>query len=150
MNELSKVSRFMIDKFKESPLVNTVEFLYKNGDFDINKTNIYPLVSITLIESEVTENVILINYEISIVEQRDELSNINNDKLLDQDNLIDNLDETHTIATAFINGVKNNHNDYNIEIESVSTIRIKKFEDTQTLDGVEFSIVMLIENDSPC
>lgn len=150
MNELSTVSRFIMDKFKESPLVNTVEFLYKEGDYDLSKTNIYPLVSVSIVETEILSSLILLNYNITIVEQRDELNVINNNKLLDQDNLIDNLDETHTIATVFINSIRNTYNDYGIEVEEVSNIRIKKFEETNTLDGVEFSITFSIENDSPC
>lgn len=149
MNELSRVSNFIIDRFKESPLVNTIAFA-KTSDIDINKSNIYPLVNISIIESEIQDNVIIISYDISIVQQRNENAELNNDKLLEASNLIDNLNETHTIASAFINSIRFENNDEGIDIESVSTVTLKVFENTNVLDGVQFTVSLMIENESPC
>lgn len=149
MNELSRVSNFVIDTFQESPLVNTVIF-GKTSDIDINKTNIYPLVNVSIVETQIEEQVIIISYEIVIAQQRDEDSELNNNKLLEASNLIDNLNETHTIASAFINSIRRNNNNDGIEIESLSTVRLKIFEETNILDGVEFTVALMIENDNPC
>lgn len=143
MNELSIVSNFTVDKFKSNPLVNTLAF-EKTAEMDYNKENIYPLVNIDIVNSTVTDHEISILYTITIVQDRDIEPVLNNDKLFGS-NLIDNLNECHTIAVKFINELKKQNNDFDIEMTQLSNLNFLKLYNG-TLDGVRFSMTLAIEN----
>ena len=149
MTELSTVSIFLIEKFKSQPLVNTITF-EKTGEIDTNKNNIYPLVNIDIVDSDPIGNILTFNYNITILQQRDIDNEINNDKILDKDNMIDNLNECYAIATRCINNIDHNENDYDIEISRRSNISLLKDYATQKLDGVRFNISLSIKNNTPC
>lgn len=143
MNELSIVSDFTIAKFKENPLVNTIAF-EKTAEMDYNKENLYPLVNIDMVNSVVTDQEIAINYTITVVEDRDVDNELNNDKIYGS-NMIDNLNECHTIAVKFINEVRKQNNEYSIEMSNLTTLTFLKLYNGN-LDGVRFSITLTIEN----
>lgn len=149
MTELSTVSIFLIDKFKSQPLVNTITF-EKTNEVDVNKNNIYPLVNIDIVDSDPIGNILTFNYNITILQQRDIDNEINNDKILDKDNMIDNLNECYAIATRCINNIDHNENDYDIEISRRSNISLLKDYATQKLDGVRFNLSLSIKNNTPC
>lgn len=149
MTELSTVSIFLIDKFKSQPLVNTITF-EKTNEVDVNKNNIYPLVNIDIVDSDPIGNILTFNYNITILQQRDIDNEINNDKILDKDNMIDNLNECYAIATRCINNIDHNENDYDIEISRRSNISLLKDYTTQKLDGVRFNLSLSIKNNTPC
>ena len=143
MNELSIVSDFTIDKFKSNPLVNTIAF-EKTVEMDYNKENLYPLVNIDMINSVVTDQEIGVNYIITIVEARDVDNELNNDKIYGT-NMIDNLNECHTIAVKFINEIRKQNNNYLIEMTNLSSITFLKLYEG-VLDGVRFTMTLNIEN----
>lgn len=143
MNELSIVSDFTINKFKSNPLVNTIAF-EKTVEMDYNKENLYPLVNIDMINSVVTDQEIGVNYIITIVEARDVDNELNNDKIYGS-NMIDNLNECHTIAVKFINEIRKQNNDYSIEMTNLSSITFLKLYEG-VLDGVRFTMTLNIEN----
>ena len=149
MTELSTVSIFLIEKFKSQPLVNTITF-EKTNEVDVNKNNIYPLVNIDIVDSDPIGNILTFNYNITILQQRDIDNEINNDKILNKDNMIDNLNECYAIATRCINNIDHNENDYDIEISRRSNISLLKDYATQKLDGVRFNISLSIKNNTPC
>lgn len=148
MNELYLVSQFIITKFQENPMVNTVTF-EKTSDIDLNKENIYPISNIDLIDSIVLDELITFNFIITVIQQRDIDNELNNDKLFGS-NLIDNLNETHSIAVRFINNIRKGYNDENIDIESVGNLSMVKFNNTNLLDGVRFNLAVSIPNNTPC
>ena len=149
MNELYTVTKFLTDKVKESPLVNTVSF-EKTSEIDPNKENIYPLVNIDLVDSEPVSNTLVFNYTVTILQQRDYDNEANNDKELNQDNLIDNLNECYSIITRTINSIENNYNDEDIEIKRKSNITILKAFGRQNLDGIRMTLSLEIENKTAC
>ena len=144
MNTLSTVSNYTIEQFQSNTLVNTISF-EKTSDMDVNKENIYPLVNIDLVNSTVTENEISVYYTITIVEDRNIEPVLNNDKLFGS-NLIDNLNECHTIAVKFINELNRQNNDLGIELTQLSTLNFLKLYGG-VLDGVRFNVTLSIEND---
>lgn len=147
-NELYTVTQFLIDEFKLNPIVNTITF-EKTVEIDFNKENIYPLVNIDLTSADPIGDMLTFNFNVSILQQRDYDNQLNNDKLLNKDNLIDNLNECMVIATRVINGVKSsNIND--IEVLRLSSIEILKNVNTQNLDGVRFQLSLQIENTTTC
>ena len=149
MTELSTVSIFLVDKFKSQPLVNTISF-EKTGEIDSNKNNIYPLVNIDIVDTDPIGDILTFNYVITILQQRDIDNELNNDKILNKDNMIDNLNECYAIATRCVNNIERTENDYDIEILRKSNITLLKDFNTQKLDGVRFNLSLSIQNNTPC
>ena len=149
MTELSTVSIFLVDKFKSQPLVNTISF-EKTGEVDANKNNIYPLVNIDIVDTDPIGDILTFNYVITILQQRDIDNELNNDKILNKDNMIDNLNECYAIATRCVNNIERTENDYDIEILRKSNITLLKDFNTQKLDGVRFNLSLSIQNNTPC
>lgn len=146
MNEPSKIYKFVINRFKEDELVNTVSIV-DTDEMDNNNENIYPLVNIDLQTSEVLSDAIVFNFIITIVQERDVIPDKTDSKLLTDINFIDNINETHTISTKFINNLTFKNNDENIEIDELSDLTILK--DWRTgLDGVQFEINLSIHNET--
>ena len=149
MTELSTVSIFLVDKFKSQPLVTTISF-EKTGEIDSNKNNIYPLVNIDIVDTDPIGDILTFNYVITILQQRDIDNELNNDKILNKDNMIDNLNECYAIATRCVNNIERTENDYDIEILRKSNITLLKDFNTQKLDGVRFNLSLSIQNNTPC
>jgi hypothetical protein len=145
MNEITILNDFIIDKFDENPLVNTITIL-PTIDMDANKENIYPLVNIDMGDSDILEDAIIVSYKISVVQQRDVANKKTNSKLLDDTNYLDNMNETHSICAKFINYLRWQNNDENINIQEVSKIRPLKNKGKNGLDGYEFDIDLSIHN----
>lgn len=148
-NELYLVSNFVVERFQDNILVNTVAF-EKTEDIDLNKANIYPLVNIDLTDSVNLDSLLQFNFNITILQQRDTEPELNNDKIFGS-NLIDNLNKTHSIATRFINGIRATHdNDADIEVMLLSNLVMQKYTGTNLLDGVQFLLSLTIPNTTPC
>lgn len=148
MNELTKVSNFVIDLFKQDPLVNTISF-DKTAEMDWDKNTIYPLVNVDIVSSNVTEYDVIINYTITIVTQRDIDNELHNDKIYN-DNLIDNLNETHSIGTRFINHIRKQNNDEFIDLTSLSPFQMLKNAMMSKCDGIRFNLQLATTNDTIC
>ncbi len=146
MNHISRISQYIVDQFEMNPLVNTIAF-EKTSEMDYNKSNIYPLVNIDIINSRIEDNLIHINYTFTIVEGRDVDNESNNDKLFGS-NLIDNLNETHAIGLKFINYFTNlnNQQEIDIDIDTNPELRFVKLKDG-ALDGVQFDMEFTMDND---
>ena len=149
MTELSTVSIFLVDKFKSQPLVNTISF-EKTGEIDANKNNIYPLVNIDIVDTDPIGDILTFNYVITILQQRDIDKELNNDKILNKDNMIDNLNECYAIATRCVNNIERTENEYDIEILRKSNITLLKDFNTQKIHGVRFNLSLSIQNNTPC
>lgn len=76
------------------PLVNTIT----SGNFediDISKANIYPLLHIFISGGSFTNgSTVLLNIQLGCFQQRDNNSELNDDKLFSNDNRVDNMNET--------------------------------------------------------
>lgn len=145
MNEVSRTTDYIINAFSADTLVNTIAF-EKSIEMDLNKENLYPLVNIDILSSTITNNSVNINYTISVVEARDKDNELNNDKLLGS-NLIDNLNECHSIASRFISVLQAQNNDDLIEIDDLTDITFLKL--YNWLDGVRFNIRLSIPKQMP-
>ena len=121
MNELTLLNNFVIGRFDNNPLVNTITEV-KTSDIDMNKENIYPLVNLDLIDEDPLSDSLVFNYKITILQQRDIKPIKTNSKLLTNSNLLDNLNETNSIALDFINYLRWKNNDLVVEIQNLSRI----------------------------
>lgn len=143
MNTVSTISNYIIELLEQDVLNHTISF-EKTSEIDLNKENIYPLTNIDILNSNVTDQIITINYKITTLEQRDILPTQTSDKLYNS-NLIDNLNETHAIASRLIMGLKR-PNDLDIFIAGLSDITFLKQHRANELDGCQFTITLGIDN----
>ena len=145
MNELSKVRRYIIDKFDADPLVNTITTLSEEL-IDTNKETIYPVVNIDYLDSDVLEDTVLFSFKITALDQNDVYTKSTDSKLLEDTNQNDILNETFNICQSFINSFRQ-YNDDNIEMQSKSIIQTIMNERLNGLSGHEFDIVLSIPNE---
>ena len=142
MNELFLLTNFLVEKFQENVLVNTVTMV-DTKHLDNNKENIYPLVNIDYLENEPREDAIIASYLITVVQQRDIRPQKTDSKLQLDTNLIDNLGETSAVITRFLNQMRSNNFENNIQLFENSLS--KKYE-KNSLDGHQITINLSIAN----
>jgi hypothetical protein len=145
MNELSLLTNFLVSQFEADDLVNTISMV-ETKFMDNNKENIYQLVNIDYIQSEVLEDAIIARYLITAVQQRD-IKPIKLDSKLRLDiNLIDNWNETLSVITRFINQFKANNFPNNIDLYSQTTTTVLQDFNKNGLDGHQITIELSIPN----
>lgn len=144
-NEISKVNDFILNLYAEDSLVNTLSIV-STLELDLNKENIYPLVNVDMTNIEIEEQVITVFFTMTIISQRDARPVKTDSKLLSDDNYLDNINETHSIAQRFINVLLTQNNDELIEIDTMSNLTILKNWRAGNCDGVQFTIQLTIPN----
>jgi len=145
MNELYLLTDFLINKFSENDLVNTVT-LVETKHIDNNKENIYSLVNIDYLESNTLEDAIVATFLITVVQQRDIRPQKTDSKLRLDTNLIDNLGETLAIITRFLNQMRSNNFANNIELFSnTQASKLENF-NKNALDGHQITIELAMAN----
>jgi len=145
MNESSLIYNFIIAEFDANDLVNTISIV-PTAVIDTNKENIYPLVNIDLIDIETQTDYLIFNFTIIVIQQRDIKPIKLDSKLMTNTNYIDNINETVSIANRFINVIEKQNNDSNIELQSLSRLKVLKEWGTGICDGVRFDISLSIPN----
>ena len=145
-NEISKINKYIEDQFSANNLVNTISVV-PSLELDLNKENIYPLVNVDMINSSIEEQVIIVVFTITIIQQRDKRPVKTDSKLLADTNYLDNINETHSIAQRFINVLTMQNNDERIEIDTLSTLKMLKDWRGGGVDGVQFTINLSIPNE---
>lgn len=145
MNELSKLTNFLISQFEADDLVNTITMV-QTKHIDNNKENIYQLVNIEYLQSEVLEDAIIARYLITAVQQRDIKPKKLDSKLRLDINLIDNWNETHSVIQRFLNQFKSNNFEDNIDLFSSSNTTVLQDWNKNGLDGHQITIELSIPN----
>jgi hypothetical protein len=144
MNELTLMNSFVIAEFQSNNLVNTMSIV-ETDSIDLNKENIYALVNLDLTDTEILDDAIIVSYKITIVQSRDVAPRKTDSKLLNDTNYVDNLNETHSIAQRFLNVLRRQNNDGNIELDGLSELSILN-NWRSGLDGVQFDVDLSIPN----
>ncbi len=145
MNESSLIYNWIVEQFQSNELVNTISIV-PTAVIDTNKENIYPLVNIDLIDIETESDYLTYNFNITVIQQRDIKPIKLDSKLMTNTNYIDNINETVSIANRFINVIEKQNNDSNIELQSLSRLKVLKEWGTGICDGVRFDISLSIPN----
>jgi hypothetical protein len=144
MNEISILNDFIISEFQSNDMVNTISIV-ETETIDLNKENIYPLVNVDLLDTDVLDDAIIASYTMTIVQARDIVPRKTDSKLLSDTNYIDNINETHSIAVRFINVLNRRDNGENIGLYNLGSLRVLK-DWRSGLDGVQFEIDLYISN----
>lgn len=139
-NKASNLLTYIVSVFQAMPLVNTIVF--KDDDvLDVEKENIYPLVSIALLSSP-APLLDLREYRLSfeVLNQRDDLKIATPSKLMLDTNYIDNIGICDSIANNFLMEILKSHNSYDISIveDSISDFEPIRKDERNALDGVKF------------
>ena len=139
-NQASKLLTFIVETFEAMPLVNTIVF--KDDDvLDVEKENVYPLVSIQLLTSPAPD-MYLREYRLGfeILNQRDDAKKPTPSKLLTDVNYIDNIGICDSIGNNFIMEILKSHNDLSITIveDSISEFETIRKDERNCLDGIKF------------
>jgi hypothetical protein len=141
-NQVSSLLNFIVDTLDKNPLVNTI--IFKDSDvYDVEKENVYPLVSIQLLNAPApTENLREFKLSFEVLNQRDDIKKANTSKLMLDTNYIDNIGICDSIANDFILEIIKSHNDLNITIVEggVSEFETIRRDERNCLDGIYFEL----------
>ena len=139
-NQLSNILKEVVSVFNSMPLVNTVVFKDDNV-VDVEKENVYPLVSISLLSSPAPEmNLREFRLAFEVYNQRDDRKIPTPNKLMLDTNYIDNINICDTIANNFVLDFFKRQNQYDIFISdgSVSEFEPVRKDERNCLDGIKF------------
>lgn len=139
-NQLSSLLILVVDTFEAMPLVNTVVFKDDNV-VDVEKENVYPLVSISLLSSPAPEtNQRQYRLAFEVFNQRDDRKIPTPSKLMSDTNYIDNIGICDSIANNFILDFLKTHNDIDAGIVdgSISDFETVRKDERNCLDGIKF------------
>lgn len=149
-NQLSKLLNHIVSIFESNDLVNTIVF--KDDDvLDVEKENIYPLVSLLLLPSPKPEQDLrAFSFSIEVLNQRDDLKVSTSSKLMSDTNYIDNIGITDSIANNFVMEILKTHNDLDINIDedSISEFTPVKKDERNNLDGVKFELTFTMHQNN--
>jgi hypothetical protein len=139
-NKASQLLSYIVSIYDALPLVNTISF--RDDDvLDVEKQNVYPLVSIQLLSSPAPlQDLREYRLGFEVLNQRDDIKISSPSKLMLDTNYIDNIGICDSIANDFIMEVLKTHNDYDITIneESISEFEPIRKDERNCLDGVKF------------
>ena len=139
-NKQSILLNHIVSIFDAMPLVNTIVF--KDDDvLDVEKENVYPLVSIQLLTSPAPfEDRREFRLGFEILNQRDDRKVATPSKLMSDTNYIDNVGICDSIANNFVMEVLKTHNNFDINVveDSVSEFEPVKKDERNRLDGIKF------------
>ena len=149
-NKQSQLLTHIVSIFDAMPLVNTIVF--KDDDvIDVEKENIYPLVSIVLLSSPAPfEDRREFRLGFEIVNQRDDRKVATPSKLMSDTNYIDNVGICDSIANNFVMEILKTHNDLDINIidDGVSEFEPIRKDERNCLDGIKFEATFSMHQNS--
>ena len=141
-NKQSQLLTHIVSIFDAMPLVNTIVF--KDDDvLDVEKENVYPLVSIQLLTSPAPfEDRREFRLGFEILNQLDDRKVAAPSKLMSDTNYIDNVGICDSIANNFVMEVLKTHNDLDINIinDGVSEFEPIRKDERNMQDGVRFEV----------
>ena len=138
-NKTAQLLNFIVEKFEAMPLVNTIVF--KDDDvLDVEKENIYPLVSLVLLESIKETDNIQTRMSFEILNQRDVTNKPTPSKLMSDVNYIDNIGICDSIGNNFVMEIWKSHNDLDINVLEYTPFEYVKKDERNNLDGVKFEV----------
>ena len=141
-NKQSVLLNHIVSIYDALPLVNTI--IFKDDDvLDVEKENVYPLVSIQLLTSPAPfyeHREYSLRFE--ILNQRDDKKVATPSKLMSDTNYIDNVGICDSIANDFVLEVLKTHNDLDINIidDGISEFEPIRKDERNCLDGVRFEV----------
>lgn len=139
-NKFSILTNYLVSIFEANSLVNTIS-LRDDDVIDVEKENVYPLVSMRIISSPPPQQDLrMFSYSFEIVNQRDDNKTATPSKLLTDTNYIDNIGVCDSIANDFLLEILKTHNEFDINVVEDSLTEFYPIgkDERNCLDGVKF------------
>jgi hypothetical protein len=145
MREFYKVVDYLKSTLEADINVHTITHGLRSMT-DIDKKNIFPLVHLQVMSSSVDTSSVTFTFEIAVVDLRNISKQLVTNKFLGNDNELDNLNTCHAVLNRLVSILRNQNNDYNIQLVNAPTLQPIIFEESNLLDGWRTDLELIIPN----
>jgi len=139
-NAVYKAIELIVSILENDSDVKTITLMENEDSIDFDKKNIYSLVNINLVSANFDDKTL--GFEITALAQRDEVKTVITNKLLGNDNRIDNMTAIHSILNNLCKSLRLNRNEFDIDYVSSTEPVIFNKAFTNGLDGMTLDIVL--------
>ena len=139
-NAVSNCLELLVGYLNEDVDVNTITIFNDETDIDFDKKNIYNLVNINIVSANFESK--QIGFEILFITQRDDVKTTITNKLLGNDNRVDNIQTAHSVLNNLTKKLRLLNNDFDIDFVSATEPQIFFKAYTNGMDGMTIDIVL--------
>ena len=139
-NAVSNCLELLVGYLNEDVDVNTITIFNDETDIDFDKKNIYNLVNINIVSANFESK--QIGFEILFITQRDDIKTTITNKLLGNDNRVDNIQTAHSVLNNLVKKLRLLNNDFDIDFVSSTEPQIFFKAYTNGMDGMTIDIVL--------
>ena len=139
-NPISNCLELLVSHLQNDVDVNTITIFNTDDDIDFNKKNIYNLVNIGIVSANFETK--QVGFEILFITQRDEVKQTITNKLIGNDNRVDNMQTAHSVLNNLVKNLKLRRNDFDIEFISATEPQLFFKAYTNGMDGMTIDIVL--------
>lgn len=139
-NAVSSCLELLVGYLNEDVDVNTITIFNDETDIDFDKKNIYNLVNINIVSANFESK--QIGFEILFITQRDDVKATITNKLLGNDNRVDNIQVAHSVLNNLVKKLRLLNNDFDIEFVSATEPQIFFKAYTNGMDGMTIDVVL--------
>lgn len=139
-NAVSNCIELLVGYLNDDVDVNTITIFNDETDIDFDKKNIYNLVNINIVSANFESK--QIGFEILFITQRDDVKTTITNKLLCNDNRVDNIQVAHSVLNNLVKKLRLLNNDYDINFISATEPQIFFKAYTNGMDGMTIDIVL--------
>ena len=139
-NAVSNCLELLVGYLNEDVDVNTITIFNDETDIDFDKKNIYNLVNINIVSANFESK--QIGFEILFITQRDDVKTTITNKLLGNDNRVDNIQTAHSVLNNLVKKLRLLNNDFDIDFVSSTEPQIFFKAYTNGMDGMTIDIVL--------
>jgi hypothetical protein len=139
-NAVSNCIELLVGYLNDDVDVNTITIFNDETDIDFDKKNIYNLVNINIVSANFETK--QIGFEILFITQRDDVKTTITNKLLGNDNRVDNIQVAHSVLNNLVKKLRLLNNDYDINFISATEPQIFFKAYTNGMDGMTIDIVL--------
>ena len=139
-NAVYKAIELIVSILENDSDVKTITLMENEDSIDFDKKNIYSLVNINLVSANFDDKTL--GFEITALAQRDEVKTVITNKLLGNDNRIDNMTAIHSILNNLTKTLRLRNNEFGIDYVSSTEPVIFNKAFTNGLDGMTLDIVL--------
>jgi len=139
-NAVSSCLELLVGYLDDDVDVNTITIFNDETDIDFDKKNIYNLVNINIVSANFELK--QIGFEILFITQRDDVKTTITNKLLGNDNRVDNIQVAHSVLNNLVKKLRLLNNDNDIEFVSATEPQIFFKAYTNGMDGMTIDVVL--------
>ena len=139
-NAVSSCLELLVGYLNEDVDVKTITIFRSSDDLDTEKKNIYSLANVNILSANFESK--QITFEVTYMSQRDDVKTTITNKLLGNDNIVDNIQIAHSVLNNLVKKLRLLNNDFNIGFVSSTEPNIFFKADLNGMDGMSIDIVL--------